>query len=197
MRIIGGRLGGLRFKGPPDRVTRPTADRVREGLASILEAREAFEGAVVLDLFAGTGALSFEALSRGAARALAVDKDRRAVRAMGKVAAALGVTAQIDLMCLDLLRDPGAAAEKIRRNASTPFNLVFADPPYRDITALPDLLVALAKEKMVGTTTLVVVEHATKEPPTKLVELVPVASYRYGDTTLALLRFQRLTEEYS
>jgi 16S rRNA (guanine966-N2)-methyltransferase len=151
----------------------------------------------VLDLFAGTGALSFEALSRGAARALAIDKDRRAVRAMGEVATALGVAAQMDLLCLDLLRDPNAAAEKIRRSTNAPFNLIFADPPYRYITALPDLLVALLKEKMVGTTTLIVVEHATKEPPTKLIELVPVASYRYGDTTLALLRYQRPTEEYS
>ena len=65
MRIVGGRLSGRRFAAPGGRGTRPTPDRVREALASALESRGAFEDACVLDLFAGTGALSFEALSRG------------------------------------------------------------------------------------------------------------------------------------
>jgi 16S rRNA (guanine966-N2)-methyltransferase len=197
MRIIGGRLGGLRFKGPTNWVTRPTADRVREGLGSILEARCVLEGAAVLDLFAGTGALSFEALSRGAARATAIDNDRRATRAIEQVAAQLGVADQIEILCMDLLRDPQAAAERIGRGGRGPFDLVFADPPYRDITALPELLAALVKREIIRQTSLIVVEHATKEPPTQFIDLVPIASYRYGDTTLALLHCQRLTEESS
>jgi 16S rRNA (guanine966-N2)-methyltransferase len=195
MRIIGGRFGGLRFKGPPDRATRPTADRVREALASILEARGAFVDAVVLDLFSGTGALCFEALSRGAARAVAVDNDRRAIQAIAEVAKTLNVADRIDILRLDLLKDPTAIAERIARAEQGPFDLVFADPPYRNITALPALLGALAKRSIFGSTTLVVVEHATKQPPTHLVALIPLASYRYGDTTLTLLRYQSLQEE--
>jgi 16S rRNA (guanine966-N2)-methyltransferase len=168
---------------------------VREGLASILEARGAFAEAVVLDLFAGTGALCFEALSRGAARAVAVDKDRRAVQAIADVAKALDVTARLNILRLDLLKDPMAAAERIKRAEQGPFDLVFADPPYRNITALPVLLGALAKRAIFGSTTHVVVEHATKQPPTHLVDLIPLGSYRYGDTTLTLLRYQSLQEE--
>lgn len=197
MRIIGGRFGGRRFKGPPDQVTRPTADRVREALASILETRGAFVQAVVLDLFSGTGALCFEALSRGAARAVAVDNDRRAVQAIAAVAKTLDVADRIDILRLDLLREPTAIAERIARAEQGPFDLVFADPPYRNITALPALLGALAKRGVFGSTTLIVVEHATKQPPTPWVDLIPLASYRYGDTTLTLLRYQSLQEEYS
>jgi 16S rRNA (guanine966-N2)-methyltransferase len=188
MRVIGGRLGGLRFKGPANRMTRPTADRVREGLASLLEARGAFVGAVVLDLFTGTGALSFEALSRGAARTVSVDKDKRALRAMAQVARTMGVLDKIYLLQLDLLREPARVATRIRRTEQGPFDLVFADPPYRYINALPDLVEALIKQEMINSAALIIVEHATRHPPTEFVELVPIASYQYGDTTLALLR---------
>ena len=76
MRIVGGSLGGRRFSGPPGDATRPTSERVREAIASALDARGWIEGAVVLDLFAGTGALAFEALSRGADRAFLVERSR-------------------------------------------------------------------------------------------------------------------------
>ena len=79
MRIVGGRLSGRRFGATKGRGTRPTSDRVREALASALDARAAFDQASVLDLFAGTGALSFEALSRGAAEAVLVDRDPEAL----------------------------------------------------------------------------------------------------------------------
>ena len=197
MRIIGGRLGGARFKGPPDRVTRPTPDRVREGLASILEARAALKGAAVLDLFAGTGALSFEALSRGAARAVAVDKDRRAIRAIAEVAKKFGIECKIEILRLDLLREPIFAAERILRTGYGPFDLVFADPPYRYINALPGLFDALAQRKILSETSLIVIEHATKQPPSEHLKLDPIASYRYGDTTLAILRSQGAREEFS
>ena len=80
MRIVGGRLSGRRFGAPGGRGTRPTSDRAREALGSALESRGAFDDAHVLDLFAGTGALGFEALSRGASDAVMVDCDPRVVR---------------------------------------------------------------------------------------------------------------------
>jgi 16S rRNA (guanine966-N2)-methyltransferase len=190
MRIIGGKLGGLRFRAPPGRATRPTADRVREGIASVLEARGAFQDALVLDLFAGTGALSFEALSRGASRALTVDHNRRILRALTEVAASLGLAEKITPLYLDLLRDPVAAADQIWRLQGSPFDLVFADPPYRYITGLPDLLAALVKRGLITSAGSIVIEYATKEPLPDLEAFVRVASYRYGDTTVALLRTQ-------
>jgi 16S rRNA (guanine966-N2)-methyltransferase len=88
VRVIAGRLGGRRLKAPKGRVTRPTSDRVREGLFAMLgDVREAS----VLDLFAGTGALGIEALSRGARRAVFVEQDMRAVRALKENLEALGI----------------------------------------------------------------------------------------------------------
>ena len=91
MRVIGGQLAGRRFGAPSGRGTRPTSDRVREALSSALESRGAFGDAVVLDLFAGTGALSFEALSRGAASAVLVDRDSRAIRELHEAEAQGGI----------------------------------------------------------------------------------------------------------
>src|SRR6187401_3428287 len=92
VRIIGGVLGGRRIRAPRGEDTRPTADRVRQALFDVLEARGSLAGARVLDLFAGTGALALEALSRGAAAALLVDKSAASVRCIEENAAALGVT---------------------------------------------------------------------------------------------------------
>src|SRR6188508_16991 len=94
MRIIGGALRGQRLKARPAPSTRPTSDRVREAIASALQARELLQDARVLDLFAGTGALGLEALSWGAAALCATDSDRRAVQCIGENIRGLGVSAQ-------------------------------------------------------------------------------------------------------
>src|SRR5262245_59778622 len=82
MRVIGGSFGGRRLKAVEGHVTRPTSDRVREALFSRLEARYGLEGASVLDVFAGTGALAIEALSRGARRAMCIEIERRAIETL-------------------------------------------------------------------------------------------------------------------
>jgi len=110
MRIIGGRLSGRRFGAPSGRGTRPTSDRAREALASALESRGAFKGARVIDLFAGTGAFSFEALSRGASEAVAVDLDPRAIRQLTQSAKELGLGAEAAEVILPRIRDRGAKA---------------------------------------------------------------------------------------
>src|SRR5690242_16026950 len=89
MRIVGGTLRGRRLESPRGAGTRPTSERVREALASALDARGALQGAVVLDVFAGTGALGLEALSRGADTLVAIDADRAALACIRRNVAAL------------------------------------------------------------------------------------------------------------
>ena len=133
MRIVGGSLGGRRFSGPPGDGTRPTSERAREAIASALDARGWLEDAVVLDLFAGTGALAFEALSRGAARAFLVEKSRVVARAIEKSARELGLSDRATVIQADLLAGRGQS----RWLASIePASLVFFDPPYAEIAAV-------------------------------------------------------------
>jgi 16S rRNA (guanine966-N2)-methyltransferase len=121
MRIIAGEWRGRPLAAPPGRSTRPTADRVRETLFSMLASRlGAFDELRVADLFAGSGALGFEALSRGAASATFVENDREAVAAIKANAAALGAAERVTVL--------GGSALSLPR--SQPFELIFADPPY-------------------------------------------------------------------
>lgn len=121
MRIIAGEWRGRKLVAPAGTSTRPTADRTRETLFSMLASRlGSFEGLRVADLYAGSGALGLEALSRGAAHATFVESDRAAIKAIEANAAALGATDRI------AIRATSAAALP----ASEPLDLVFADPPY-------------------------------------------------------------------
>jgi len=120
MRIIAGAWRGRRLAAPPSLATRPTADRVREALFSMLASRlGSFEGLRVADLFAGTGALGLEALSRGAAHCVFVEQDRVALDALKANVAALGADASI-------LAQPVATLGPAR----TPCDLLLLDPPY-------------------------------------------------------------------
>ena len=121
MRIIAGEWRGRRLQAPPGAATRPTADRVRETLFSMLVSRVGpFDGLRAADLFAGSGALGFEALSRGAAFACFVENDTQAAAAIRANAADLGATDRVQIL--------GGSALALPR--SEPFDLVFADPPY-------------------------------------------------------------------
>jgi len=121
MRIIAGKWRGRPLIAPPGQSTRPTADRVRESLFSMLASRlGSFEDLRVADLFAGSGALGFEALSRGAATATFIDRDPAAVDAIRTNAAKLGASDRVTILGGSALALPKA----------NPFDLVFADPPY-------------------------------------------------------------------
>ncbi len=121
MRIIAGAFRGRKLQAPAGMETRPTADRVRETLFSMLASRlGAFEGLRVADLFAGSGALGLEALSRGAAFACFVEQDQRAIEAIRANIAALGIQDRSQLLARSALALPPAE----------PFDLIFADPPY-------------------------------------------------------------------
>lgn len=187
MRIVGGRLKGLRFAGPLTEATRPTPERAREGIASALEARGAFEGALVLDLFAGTGALSFEALSRGAQRALLVERNAKTLKRAVDSARILRLQKRVTTLTLDLFQNPSDTARRIAPIDGKPFSLVFADPPYRNSEKLVPLLKELAILGRLSPGCLVAIEHATGHSLPEIEQLGSVDYYRYGDTAIALL----------
>ena len=121
MRIVAGEWRGRKLVAPAGRLTRPTADRTRETLFSMLASRIGdFEGLRVADLYAGSGALGLEALSRGAAHATFVESDRAALKAIDSNVMALGAAARISMRAMSAATLP----------AAEPFDLVFADPPY-------------------------------------------------------------------
>ena len=135
MRIIAGRLRRRSLQAPKGHLTRPTSDRTRESLFNLVESRMDLDGADVLDLFAGTGALGFEALSRGAAAATFVEANPLVLKVARKNAAALDV----EIACAFLRAD---AVAYVQRYSGPPFDLVLADPPYEldDLPRLPDLV---------------------------------------------------------
>lgn len=122
MRVIAGSLRGRPLQAPAGLDTRPTGDRVREALFSMLASRlGSFEGLRVADLYAGSGALGLEAVSRGAAQATFVESNRAAIAAIKANCAALGVVDKVQVLASSALALP----------RSEPFDLVLADPPYR------------------------------------------------------------------
>jgi 16S rRNA (guanine966-N2)-methyltransferase len=183
MRIVGGRLSGRRFKGPPGDVTRPTAERVREAIASALQARDLIEGRRVLDMYAGTGALGFEALSRGAESAVFVERDPRVARALEDSAQELGVGGLSVVLREDLSKNR-AQREVLARG---PFSLVFADPPYADLSRAIEVIEALCAARLLAPHGVLLLEHAAKVTPRLPNSLTQLSSYRYGDTAVLLL----------
>lgn len=134
MRIIAGRFRGHTLTSPDGHKTRPSTARTRESLFSLVDARIYLEGAEVLDLFAGTGALGLEAISRGAALVTFVEQNREVLNYARENAERLGVADQ----CIFL---PGDAVEYLRRYNGPPLDLILADPPYKleAMRELPDL----------------------------------------------------------
>lgn len=165
---------------------RPTADRVREGICSALSARGVFTDARVLDLFAGTGALAFEAISRGALHALCVDEDASVLGAIADTAANLQVEAEVSTLMCNLTRPPERVAAALQDPRREPFTLVFADPPYDLAEGVPPLLAALASRGLIAPGGWVAFEHATRQPLLLPGPFVTVSEYKYGDTRVVL-----------
>jgi 16S rRNA (guanine966-N2)-methyltransferase len=180
-RIIAGRAGGRRLAVPPGQSTRPTSDRAREGLFGTVTAiRGGLEGAAVLDLYAGSGAVGLESLSRGAADVLLVESDARAARVIRENIATVGLPGarlQADRVERALARGPDGAP---------PRDFVFADPPYAaGNDELERLLAALLAHAWLVPGALVAIERGTRSGP-----LAWPAGYRsdrcrrYGEATL-------------
>jgi 16S rRNA (guanine(966)-N(2))-methyltransferase RsmD len=164
----------------PPRGTRPTTDRVRESLFNVLAARLDLDGASVLDLYAGSGALGLEALSRGAAAALFVESDQRAAAVIGQNITTLSVAGAT-------LRR-GAVASVLAAGADEPVDLVFADPPY-DVEAaeIEEVLTALTARGWARSGTVVVVERPASGPLLRWPARWEVWPERkYGDTRLEM-----------
>lgn len=182
-RIISGRAGSITLE-VPDAGTRPTSDRVRESLFGALESADALQGAAVLDLYAGSGALGLEAISRGAASADLVEKSARAAaiveRNAAKVAKSVGRGAAIRVHRL-----PVSAFLGTPRG---PYDLVFLDPPYDlEESELTHALASLVPSLTPGAT--VIVERATRSSSPHLPEgLVHTRDRKYGDTVLWWVR---------
>ncbi len=178
-RIIGGAAGGRRLQTPTGPRTRPTSDRVREALFSRLEHLGALDGAHVLDLYAGSGALGLEAASRGAATVTLVETDRRAAGvARGNVAVVAhpGVVVREESVERVLLAGP--------RPGGALVDLAFLDPPY-DLSedALADVLALLPAHGWLAADALVVVERSARTPePRWPAGLGPAQERRYGET---------------
>jgi 16S rRNA (guanine966-N2)-methyltransferase len=178
-RVIAGEAGGRRLAVPAGRDTRPTSDRAREGLfATISSMLGSLGGMRVLDLYAGSGAIGLEALSRGAGHVLLIESGARAARVIAQNIEAIGL--------------PGAvlAAERVERVLARgpehgPYDVVFADPPY----ALADAEVArvlslLAEQGWLAPGALVIVERATRSGPVNWPDgFVPDKARRYGEAT--------------
>lgn len=173
-RIVAGTAGGRRLKVPP-KGTRPTSERVREALFSSLEAMVDLDGAKVLDLYAGSGALGFEALSRGAGHATFVESDKRAADVLKGNAKELGFAGTV---VVNRTAEAYVAAEGEK------FDLVFADPPYAvgdDELAkvLKGIVPRLADEA------ILIVERASRSgEPAWPEEVESLRAKRYGDTAV-------------
>lgn len=174
MRIVAGRWGGRRIAAPPGEATRPTSDRVREAVFSILG--DLVVEARVLDLFAGSGALGLEALSRGAASAVFVDAAAAAARAIRANLDALGGEGEI-------VRADALAALGMAVRAGQQYDLVFLDPPYRRASALAPAL-GVGLEAVLAPGARVVTESDRRAPLDLSLPLLDERSY--GDT---LIRF--------
>ena len=173
MRVIAGAYGGRVLVAPAGRGTRPTSDRVREALFSILGD---IAGARVLDLFAGSGALAIEAVSRGGAEATLVDTSRAAIDVIHRNLEALGIDAEV-------VRQPAARYLEAARKHARQYDLVFLDPPYRHAGALGrELSAALAPVLSAGAR---VVAESDRRSPIGL-QLPLLDERRYGDTLIQI-----------
>jgi 16S rRNA (guanine966-N2)-methyltransferase len=173
VRITGGRFSGRRL-AVPGAAVRPTADRVRESLFARLGD---LSGKLVLDLFAGSGALGFEALSRGAGHVVFADRSRAVLATLRRNAEALGVADAVELR-------HGEAGAVLRRLAGTSrCDLAFLDPPWasgRLATALRELAAA----ELLARDAVVVAESDRRHPPGTIEGLAAIDERRYGDTLI-------------
>ncbi len=182
IRVIAGTAGGLSLVTPA--IARPTTDRVKESLFGRLEHGPGLADRRVLDLYAGSGSLAIEALSRGAARALLVERDHDAVTAIWQNLATTGFTdrARVVVRGVDVFLRAGPPAD-------APFDLVVLDPPYAEDDT-PAVLTHLLRPGWLSEDAVVVIERASRAAPLELPEVLVLAwERRYGDTLLTVVNY--------
>jgi 16S rRNA (guanine966-N2)-methyltransferase len=183
MRIIAGAFRSRQLKSLKGLALRPTSDMLRETLFNILGPR--VEGTRFLDLFAGTGAVGIEAISRGAVLAVFVENHRAAARLIRENLASLGITSQARIIASDAI----AAIAKLEKEPPAPFDFIFLDPPYAQEKEYDGTLRALEKSSLAGESTILVAEHR------KSFELPPIFGrferfriLRQGDASLSFYK---------
>ena len=193
MRVIGGSERGRRLKVPKGRGIRPTSARVKESLFNILP--RDFSGLGVLDLFAGTGNLSIEALSRGAAKAVLIDESPRATAAIRNNLRRFGLSERAEVWTAPVFRSLRKLA-----NAGETFDLVFLDPPY-DRQWVGATLDIFGEHQLLNATGRIIAEHSARESVrSRYEDLVLNDQRRYGDTLLSFFKNDvtlKLTEQGS
>jgi 16S rRNA (guanine(966)-N(2))-methyltransferase RsmD len=181
MRVIGGNARGRQLKVPKGQALRPTTGRVKESLFDILPHN--LSGAKVLDLFAGTGNLTIEALSRGAAQAVLVDSSAQSGKAIRENLHSLNLTNRAKLLAMPVTR----ALRLLARQRET-FDLIFLDPPYERQLIEPALRI-IDKETLLRESGVLIAEHSVREPITlHLLRLNLSDQRRYGSTALSFFR---------
>ena len=175
-KITGGSLGSRKLRSPKGTQVRPTPGRVKESLFSILVQR--LDAARVLDLFAGTGAIGFEAASRGAARVVSVESQREIAQAIEEAAKELGVDGVLTVF--------PAPVERALYRLEGPFDIVYLDPPYADPVPL-QVFRLLLERKLLAPDALVVYEHPAKRILPQIPGYRSVREEVYGDVGLAFL----------
>jgi 16S rRNA (guanine966-N2)-methyltransferase len=180
MRIIAGTLKHRTIPSPPDDTTRPTSDRGREALFHVLEHHVEFQGASVLDLCAGTGALAFEAISRGAHFATLVDTSADVCRQLRTVAEFLDISPLVQIIRAD-------AREYLRYGRVSEHRIVFADPPYaqKACNSIASLLLSSGALAIEG---LAAFEHGDQEHILELPEMQQIKNIELAQTTFSIMR---------
>ena len=181
LRIVAGRLRGRRLRVPPGAPLRPTSERVREAMFNILG--QDLSGFDVLDLFAGTGALGFEALSRGARRAVFVESDPKTATMLRASAAALGVEREARVIV-------GRVEQVLdRARLGGPYHVIVADPPY-DRTGEAPLVEAIDAAALLALHGTLVIERQKRTPPHEGTPgLRRVRTADYGDSSLDFFKY--------
>lgn len=189
MRVVGGKARGMIITVPPVPDIRPTTDRVRGAMFSMLEARGAVEGTRVLDLFAGSGALGIEALSRGAAHADLVEQNSKACATIRRNLTTTHFEEQASVVPLPVTRALGGL--------NGPYDLVFMDPPYAKASEMADVIDRLVTRNLLGEGSMVVVEQSSRNRRdfARTGEMRLEQEKTYGDTAVSIYVVDRDTQE--
>jgi len=185
VRVIAGKARGMRLTAPRGTTTRPTSDRVKEALFSLLDSAGRLDGMRVLDLFAGSGSLGIEALSRGAEQVTFIEKDRHALESLRLNLGHTGFSDRAEVLPFDCLQ----ALERLVRQKVC-FDLILLDPPYQ--AGLHQKVIELAGSALLAADGLVVAEAAARTPLPERIGPCNRSDRRiYGDTALELYTMEQ------
>lgn len=185
VRVIAGEARGMRLTAPRGTTTRPTTDRVKEALFSLLDSAHRLNGARVLDLFAGSGSLGIEALSRGAEHIVFIEKNKHALEALQQNLLHTRFSNRAEVQPFDCLQ----AIERLARRKAQ-FDLVLLDPPYQ--AGLHQKVIELVGATLLAANGLLVAETAARTPlPTCIGPCIQTDRRIYGDTALELYTLEQ------